>query len=424
MDWLKKDNEYIWHPYTSLQGVDDPILVESAKGVYLHTADGRKILDAVSSWWVNIHGHCNDYIADAIARQARTLEHVIFAGFTHKPAIELGERLLQLLPGNQKKIFYSDNGSTAVEVAIKMAVQYWYNKGVSKNKIIAIEGSYHGDTFGAMSVAERSAFSKPFHSMLFDVSFIEFPTLEKEQDVLVQFQELVKQGDVAAFIYEPLVQGTAGMRIYRPELLERLLEIAKEHHVICIADEVMTGFGRTGKIFASDYMKIGPDIICLSKGITGGFMALGATTCNSKVLEPFLTEEKLKTFFHGHSYTANPLTCAAANASLDILLSEECSSQLEMISKSHGAFADQLKSVKGVRKVQNIGTILSVEIQTEQGTNYFNNLRNYLYNSFLEKNILLRPLGNVIYIFPPFVIEKQELELVYSAIQEVLEKLY
>ncbi|HXA00354.1 MAG TPA: aminotransferase class III-fold pyridoxal phosphate-dependent enzyme, partial [Cytophagaceae bacterium] len=220
-DFNKKDTRFVWHPYTSLSDQRENIFIESAKGIYLYTPEGRKILDAVSSWWVNIHGHSNEYIADAIARQARKLEHVIFAGFTHEPAITLAERLLEILPGSQEKIFYSDNGSTAVEVAMKMSLQYWYNQGIDKKRIVAIHGAYHGDTFGAMSAGARSEFTRPFSSYLFDVSFIDFPNGENKMEVLEQFSTVAKNGDVAAFIYEPLVQGTAGMRVYSSEILDK-----------------------------------------------------------------------------------------------------------------------------------------------------------------------------------------------------------
>jgi adenosylmethionine---8-amino-7-oxononanoate aminotransferase len=292
--------------------------------MYLHTSDGRKILDAVSSWWVNIHGHSHVYLAEALRKQALELEHVIFAGFTHKPAIILAERLLGILPDNQIKIFYSDNGSTAVEVALKMALQFWHNQNIVKKKIIAIEGAYHGDTFGAMSVSGRSSFTKAFSQFLFDVQFISFPSSGKEAGSLQQFKELAESGEVAAFIYEPLIQGTAGMRTYSKEILGSLLSEAKKNNILCIADEVMTGFGRTGKLFASDYIKEPPDIVCLSKGITGGSMPLGVTSCNEKVVAAFRSEDRSKTLFHGHSYTANPLACAVSNASLDLLLKEEC----------------------------------------------------------------------------------------------------
>lgn len=416
----QKDRELIWHPYTSLLGAPDHIVIESASGIYLHASDGRKIIDAVSSWWVNIHGHCHPYISEAIARQARTMDHIIFAGFTHEPAIRLAERLLPLLPGEQKKIFYSDNGSTAVEVGLKMAIQYWYNQGKEKKKIIALEGAYHGDTFGAMSAGERGAFTKPFQGHLFDVEFVAFPKDGSEAETVAQFERLAKQGDLCAFIYEPLVQGASGMRIYNAEVLGRLLKTAREHEVVCIADEVMTGFGRTGKLFASQHVATPPDIICLSKGITGGVLPLGATTCNARILEAFQTEDKLKTLFHGHSFTGNSIACAVANASLDLLLRPECQENIRMINEHHLAFLPVLKKIPGVADAKVLGTILSVEIKTPESTGYFNSLRDQLYHAFLEKDILIRPLGNIIYIIPPYVIDRQSLEKIYRIFEEIL----
>jgi adenosylmethionine-8-amino-7-oxononanoate aminotransferase len=422
-DLNEKDRNMIWHPYTPLVGQDDNILIESAKGVYLHTSDGRKILDAVSSWWVNIHGHSHPYLAEALTKQALELEHVIFAGFTHKPAIRLAERLLEILPADQKKIFYSDNGSTAVEVALKMSLQFWHNQGVKKNRIIALEGAYHGDTFGAMSVSGRSSFTSAFSNFLFEVQFISFPSAEKESESLQQFKELVQTGEVAAFIYEPLIQGTAGMRTYSKEILGQLLSEAKKHNVLCIADEVMTGFGRTGKLFASEYVKEQPDLICLSKGITGGTMPLGVTSCNEKVAAAFRTDDRSKTLFHGHSYTANPLACAVSNASLDLLLKDECRKNIQEIEKDHRLFCEKIKGHQNIIRAECLGTILSIELKSGEEAGYFNKLRNKCYSFFLERQILMRPLGNVIYILPPYIITKNERDRIYGAITELINSL-
>jgi adenosylmethionine-8-amino-7-oxononanoate aminotransferase len=331
----ESDKKNIWHPFTPLAGGPDPVLIESASGVYLHTSGGRKIIDAVSSWWVNLHGHSNPHIAQAIADQAHTLEHVIFAGFTHEPAIQLAENLLSILPENQARIFFSDNGSTAVEVALKMAFQFWYNQGRPKNKVVAIRGAYHGDTFGSMSVGDRGIFTDPFKNHLFETHFIDFPEAGKEDAVVAEFKKIVRQPGTGAFIYEPLVQAAAGMRMYAVELLETLLQEARAHNVICIADEVFTGFGRTGKLFASGYCHTKPDIIAVSKGITGGALPLGVTSCSDEVLEAYRSDDFLKTFFHGHSYTANPLACAAANASFALLMKEECTAAIQRIASAH-----------------------------------------------------------------------------------------
>ncbi|MEQ9423056.1 MAG: adenosylmethionine--8-amino-7-oxononanoate transaminase [Cyclobacteriaceae bacterium] len=413
------DINHIWHPFTPLLGGFDHIKIKEGKGAWLVTEDDRKILDAVSSWWVNIHGHANEKIARAIYKQAQKLEQVIFAGFTHDPAIKLTENLLSILPKNQKRVFFSDDGSTSVEVALKLAIQYWHNQGIEKKRIIAIEGAYHGDTFGAMSTADRGAFNKPFWPLLFDVEFIELPTHENFESVRSHFQALVAEDDVAAFIFEPLVQGAGGMRMYSPEALDNLLEIAIDHKVVCIADEVMTGFGRTGKYFSSDHLHYKPDIFCLSKGITGGFLPMGVTVASERIEAAFKTDDFTKTFFHGHSYTANPIACAAANASFEILTSEECQENIKRISTAHSAFASKIEAHTAIDNIRQQGTILAIELKSDESS-YMSDLRKRIYPFFLERNILLRPLGNVIYILPPYVISADELDLIYQAIEEFL----
>lgn len=420
-NWLQDDNKNIWHPFTPLSDGNEPLLIESAKGIYLHTPDGRKIIDAISSWWVNIHGHSNAEIAKAIAEQANKLEHVIFAGFTHEPAITLSRNLLSILPDNQTKIFFSDDGSTSVEVALKMAFQYSYNQSINKSKVIAIKGAYHGDTFGAMSVGDRSIFTKPFNPFLFDVAFIDFPTAQNESKVLEQFKTLIDSGEICSFIFEPLVQGAAGMRMYSASLLDSLIEYAQQHHVICIADEVFTGFGRTGKYFASHHLNSKPDIMCLSKGLTGGTLPMGITTCSQKIVEAFDTSDFYKTFFHGHSYTANPLACAAANASFKLLIDLSCHENIKRITLKHTHFINGIGIHKKLKEVRQLGTIIALEL--DQGeTHYANDIRKKIYNYFLQKDILLRPLGNVIYILPPYIITNEELEIVYNAIRKFLEE--
>jgi adenosylmethionine-8-amino-7-oxononanoate aminotransferase len=420
-DLISKDKEYIWHPYSSLVSKGDNLVVKSAQGVYLYTEDGRKIIDAISSWWVNLHGHAHPYIIQKLLEQASVLEHVIFAGFTHEPAIRLAERLLEILPGKQARIFFSDNGSTAVEVALKMAIQHTINSGKEAGKIVALEGAFHGDTFGAMSVSERGIFTQHFKNYLFEVDQIPFPSEGNEEYSIQVFEEKIKAG-VTAFIYEPLIQGAAGMRVYTAEVLEKLLFIAKKNKVICIADEVMTGFGRTGKLFASEYMNTKPDIICLSKGITGGIMPFGATVCNKEIETVFLKPETEKTFFHGHSFTGNPLACAVSNASLDLLLEKECSKKIALINKLHKDFESKIKDSKAVKKISVMGTILSIEMNTFGDSGYTNSVRDELYDFFLNRNILMRPLGNVIYIIPPYVIEEKELNHIYDSIHDLLKK--
>lgn len=422
-DLLIKDKANIWHPFTPLMGAPEPLLISHAGGIYLHTHDGRKIIDAISSWWVNLHGHSHPKIAQAVAEQAAKLEHVIFAGFTHEPAIKLSENLLKILPTTFSKIFYSDNGSTSVEVALKMAMQYWHNKGVDRKKIIAIEGAYHGDTFGSMSVGDRSIFSAPFTPYLFDVSFIDFPKKGSEENALNQFKKIADSGDVAAFIYEPLVQAAGGMRMYSPEVLNKMIQYAQSKNVICIADEVFTGFGRTGKILASDHIQHKPDLIALSKGLTGGTLPLGVTAASSKIVSAFQTIEFTKTFFHGHSYTANPIACAVANASFELLTEKVCEQNIGNISRLHKTFAAEIGRHTAVKEARCLGTILAIELHTTEHSSYSNEVRKKIYQFFIDRDILLRPLGNTFYIVAPYCITENELKHVYKVIEDFLDTL-
>src|SRR5882724_6481460 len=337
----ERDKKVVWHPFTAQKYMADPLPIVKAEGTCLIDANGKRYIDAISSWWVTLHGHGNPYIAEKLYEQAKTLEQVIFAGFTHEPAVRLAERLLEILPAAFSRIFYSDNGSTSTEVAVKMAIQYWWNKGDdTRNKILAFNNSYHGDTFGAMSVSDRSVFTLAFHNKLFEVIFIDAPHGDEH------LQPKIPVSEVACFIYEPLVQGAGGMKMYDAAGLNSLLKELHANDIICIADEVMTGFGRTGKLFASEYVEEKPDIICLSKGLTGGTMPLGVTACSDKIYEAFVYEDKMKTFFHGHSFTANPLGCTAALASLDLLQADDCKLQIEMIVRKNKEFAAQLQTTK------------------------------------------------------------------------------
>jgi adenosylmethionine---8-amino-7-oxononanoate aminotransferase len=413
------ENEMIWHPFTAQKGAPEPIHIERGEGAWLYASDGRKFIDAVSSWWVNIHGHAQPYIAKRIAEQALKLEHVIFAGFTHTPAIDLAKHLLNILPGHFSKVFYSDNGSTAVEVALKMAVQYWHNKGEKRTRVVAFENAYHGDTFGAMSAGARSTFTAAFDPLLFDVVHIPVPRAENMETCKEVLDTICRNNDVAAFIFEPIVQGTAGMQVYEPSHLDELIRVAQEKNVLCIADEVMTGFGRTGKLFACDHLEERPDIICLSKGITGGFMPLGITVCNEKIYEAFYSDDRSKTFYHGHSYTANPLACAAAVASIELLKQPSCMEQIRMISRKHQDFCSKIRYEELVLEARHCGTIMAIELRTEEGSSYFSSIRNKIYDACLERGVLLRPLGNIIYCMPPYCISESELEIVYDAMREV-----
>jgi adenosylmethionine-8-amino-7-oxononanoate aminotransferase len=419
-DLLKGDREKVWHPFSPFLGMPEILAAARGEGPYIITEDGRRILDAVSSWWVNLHGHAHPRIAEAIAKQAHTLEQVIFAGFTHTGAVKLAEKLLELLPENQSRIFFSDDGSTAIEAALKLCFQFWYNQGLPRKKVIAISGAYHGDTFGAMSVGERDTFVKPFESQLFHVDFIPFPQTDNQEEVCNQFDRYCADGEVAAFIFEPLIQGASGMRIYEATVLNQLMQISAKYGIPTIADEVMTGFGRLGTNFASDQLEQAPDLICLSKGITGGFLPLGATSVAQHLVDAFWTDEAEKSFLHGHSYTGNPLACAAALSSLDILLEPECQNQIQHITEKHRQFVDQMNGHPGVKEVRSIGTILAVELDTGGDSGYFNASRHAIYEFFLKRDILLRPLGNIIYLLPPYVITDKQLDTVYDAIKEYL----
>ena len=417
---IEKDRAYVWHPFTQMQVAHPPILIVRAKGVYLYGEDDRSYLDGISSWWVNLHGHAHPYIVEKIKAQADLLEHVIFADFTHAPAVELAARLIPILPGAMSKIFYSDNGSTAVEVALKIALQYWHNQNIPKKKIICFKNSYHGDTFGAMSAAGRNEFNRPFWGHLFDVHPIDPPLRGQEEHSLCQLQSILRKGEVACFIFEPLVLGSGGMIIYSADGLSRLIQLCKQNNVLTIADEVMTGFGRTGTLFACEQVSEKPDLICLSKGLTAGFLPLGVTACTSDIFNAFLGDHLHQAFLHGHSYTANPLACSSALASLDLLLAETCTLQRARIEECHQEFCQKWQGHPKLKRCEYLGTIMALEYQTEN-TSYFQPIRDRLYHFFLSRGILLRPLGNVLYILPPYCIQSEELKFIYTQIILTLE---
>ena len=420
----ERDAKVIWHPYTQHLNQTPPIAIVKGEGSLLFDEDGNSYIDAVSSWWVNLHGHANTYIAEKIYNQALTLEQVIFTNFTHEPAVRLAERLLQILPGNLSKIFYSDNGSTAVEVALKMAIQFWQNKNMpERKKILAFEHAYHGDTFGAMSVSGRSLFTHAFKDLLFEVVFIQTPdsgNLEKIKSIIQSHS-----GQIAAFIYEPLLQAAGGMRMYSADHMDELLDFVHSKKILCIADEVLTGFGRTGKLFASESIRISPDLICLSKGLTGGTMALGATACSQSLYDAFLSEDRTRTFFHGHSYTANPLACTAGLASLDLLENTSCREQINFIHEQHLAFRDKELSKIGEEFFQHariLGTILAFELNSGKNE-YLNEVSATITRLALLQGIYLRPLGNTVYIMPPYCIRPEQLRKIYDFILSISESL-
>ncbi|HKT12152.1 MAG TPA: adenosylmethionine--8-amino-7-oxononanoate transaminase [Terriglobia bacterium] len=425
----------IWHPFTQDALEPAPIFIERAEGAWLYTSDGRRILDAISSWWVNLHGHAHPLIAEAIAGQARKLEQVIFAGFTHGPAEELAARLRKALPADLEHIFFSDDGSTAVEVALKMAVQFWWNQGNrEKRKFVALEHAYHGDTAGAMSVGEDSSFVTAFDSLRFPVYRVpsaycfRCPVGKKREtcdiDCIVPLEKLLeeKHQEIAAVIVEPLLQAAGGMIVHPVEFLQRIRGLATRYNVLLIADEVLTGFGRTGRMFACERAEVVPDIMCLSKGITGGFLPLGATVCTGAVREVFRSQDRIRTFFHGHSYTGSPLACAAGIASLKIFESEPVFERIASIERTHAERLPALKKHPAAGDVRSIGTVAAIEIEA-QDAGYLSKVRPFLYDFFLKKGVLLRPLGSILYILPPYVTTPAELHFIYDVIEEALDRL-
>jgi adenosylmethionine-8-amino-7-oxononanoate aminotransferase len=426
----------IWHPFTNSALDPAPIEIERAEGVWLYARDERKIIDAVSSWWVNIHGHANPRIAAAIAEQARKMEHVILAGFTHAPAEELAARLRKWVAPELTHLFFSDDGSTAVEVALKLAVQHFSNHGrPEKREIVALEHGYHGDTAGAMSVSDDSPFTDPFRAMRYPVHRVHSAYcyrcpvgLRRETchiECAGRLEEMLEErGEkIAAVIVEPLLQAAGGMIVHPAEFLQKVRALCTAHDVLLIADEVLTGFGRTGKMFACDLAGIAPDLMCLSKGITGGFLPMGVTLCSDRVEAAFRSENRQHTFYHGHSYTGNALACAAAVESLRIFEDEPVFDRIAAIARIHSERLAQLKEFVQVGDVRQIGTIGAIELKAEDA-GYLSAMRPKLYRFFLERGVLLRPLGNVVYVLPPYVISPDELNRVYGVIEEAVQTLF
>jgi adenosylmethionine-8-amino-7-oxononanoate aminotransferase len=412
MNLTERDRKVLWHPYTQEKTAPPPIGIVRGRGVWLETEDGREILDAISSWWVNIHGHAHPFLNEALAHQANELEHTMFAGFTHKPAVELAEKLVAILPKGLTRVFYSDNGSTAVEVALKMAYQFWQNRGQARKTFVALENAYHGDTFGAMSASDKSAFTKSFVPLLFDV--LRAGNIENIEQI---FRENSNQ--IAAVILEPMLQGAGGMIVWEKQFLSDVRKLCNQYNVLLIADEVLTGFGRTGKMFACEHAAVSPDIICLSKALTAGYLPLGATVATEEIYRAFLSDDRMKTFFHGHSFTANPLACAVAAASLELFKRENCLEKVAFINRKFNERLPELLNLDCVGDVRVIGAVGAVEIISDDG--YFANIGQTLYQEFLYRRILLRPLGNVLYFMPPYLIQEREIDWVLDEIAEVLD---
>lgn len=427
---LKKDRKYLWHPFTQSLNSGDPIVVSSAEGEKIFDLEGNEFIDLISSWWINTHGHCRSEMIKSVLNQSKKLEQVLFAGFTHQPAVDLAERIVNLLPGSLSRVFYSDNGSTSIEIAMKVAVQYWYNKGEKKNKFVAFQGGYHGDTFGAMSVGRTSGFYKPFEDMLQKSSFIPFPEdwlgnnqLEESEKIALDIANKIidkEKNQIAAVILEPLVQGAGGMKICRKEFFSELVKIFKSSGIIVIFDEVMTGFGRTGKMFATDHLNVEPDIICLAKSLTGGFIPLAATIFSEKIHKMFVDLDFKKTFLHGHTFSANPVACAVALSSLDLFKKDNTFENIKQISEIHKNFLEEISKIPKITKIRNLGTIAAFDydgISESYGSSGSDEIR----KKFLDKGLLLRPLGNTIYLMPPYCIKKENLINSYEKLIEILQ---
>lgn len=431
MSLTARDRRVLWHPYTQMLTAPLPLAIARAQGVYLYTEDGRKILDGISSWWVNIHGHSHPRLNEALAAQAREVEHVLFAGCTHRPAVELAERLLEVLPPGLARVFYSDNGSTAVEAALKMACQYWRNRGEDRRVFVTLHHAYHGDTAGAMSASEDSLFTRPFAPMLFPVQRAHAPYCYRcplglhrstcKIDCLGDLEARLQESapNVAAVLIEPMLQAAGGMIVWPAEFLAGVRRLCDRYGTLMIADEVLTGFGRTGKMFACEHAPVSPDILCLSKALTGGYLPLGATVATNAIYEAFLSEDRSKTFFHGHSYTANPLACAVALASLDLFREESTLARVAALEASLRAGLEPLRQLETVGDVRVIGGVGIVEMRAEH-PGYLNDFGPRVSAALLERGLLLRPLGHVLYFMPPYAITPAETDWALTQIGEVL----
>ena len=405
----------IWHPFTQ-HGLElEMAEIARAEGAWLETAEGDRILDAISSWWVVTHGHRHPKIIAAIKDQSEKLDQVIFAGFTHEPAETLALRLQRLAPAGLSHVFFSDSGSTSVEVALKMALGYWRNRGEKRSQIIALEHAYHGDTIGTMSAGARGAFNTAYEPLLFDVARISYPQAGSEQASIDALEAICARRDAAALIVEPLILGAGGMLMYSADALRALHDVAAKYGVVFIADEVMTGFGRTGTMFACEQAGIAPDILCIAKGLTGGSLPLAATLCGDRIFDAHYSQDRAKTFFHSSSYTANPICCAAANANLDIWATEPVHERVEALSRAQARRLEPFRADQRFANVRQLGTITALELHGGDGS-YLANIALRLRSFFLTRGILLRPLGSTIYVLPPYCITPAELDLVYQAI--------
>jgi adenosylmethionine-8-amino-7-oxononanoate aminotransferase len=415
---MTKSASPIWHPFTQHAVQPDATLIASGEGAWLTTADGRRIFDAISSWWVVTHGHRHPHIMQAIKDQADRLDQVIFAGFTHEPAEKLARRLVAMTPPELEYVFFSDSGSTSVEVALKMALGFWRHRGEQRTGILALEGAYHGDTIGGMSVGERGVFNAPYDPLLFDVERLPFPVIGREEATLQALEAACRRGGVAALIVEPLILGAGGMLIYAPEALSEMKRVCGTHGVLFIADEVMTGWGRTGTLFACEQANVTPDIACYSKGLTGGSLPLAVTLCRADIFDAHYSTDRSRTFFHSSSYTANPIACAAALANLEIWENESVLERVAALSRLHAKGLDRFRDDRRFSNVRQIGSIAALDLASRE-TGYLADVGPRLYQGFLSRNLLVRPLGNTIYIMPPYCSGESELGLFYDALTEI-----
>jgi adenosylmethionine-8-amino-7-oxononanoate aminotransferase len=418
---IERDQKLLWHPYTQHKTAAPTIAILRGEGALLWDENNKEYIDAIASWWVNPYGHSNRFIADAIYKQLTTLEHVLFGGFTHEPAVLLAEKLMEILPNNQKKLFFSDNGSTAVEVAIKVALQYFFNKNEKRTTIIAFENAFHGDTFAAMAASGISFFTDAFQGMFIDVVRIPVPVKGQEELSYQALRNAINTHKVAGFIFEPLVQGAAGMVMYEAETLDNLIAICKENQIITIADEVMTGFGKTGKTFACDFIQDQPDMMCLSKALTGGTIPMAITTFTQDIFNAFYDDDVNKALFHGHTFTANPTGCAAALASIALLQTDVMQENIHRVNQKHKAFQKHIENHPKVSTTRVLGVIFALEIKRESQEDYYGDFRNKLYDFFIENGVILRPVGNIVYILPPYIISDLQLKKVYQVVEQALE---
>jgi adenosylmethionine-8-amino-7-oxononanoate aminotransferase len=407
----------VWHPFTQ-HGLEPAMLpIARAEGAWLEATDGRRIFDGISSWWVITHGHRHPKIIRAIAEQAAKLDQGIFAGFTHEPAETVARELLKIVPPGLAHVFFSDSGSTSVEVALKMALGYWRNIGQPRTRILALEHAYHGDTIGTMSAGARGVFNAAYEPLLFDVGRIPYPKPHHAQPTFDALEIACRKGDVAALICEPLILGAGGMLMYEPDTLKEMHRICKAHDVLFIADEVMTGFGRTGTIFACEQAGISPDILCAAKGLTGGSIPLAVTLCSAPIYDAHLSKDRARTFFHSSSYTANAIACAAAVANLNVWRTEPVVERILALSQNQALCLKALDT--RFANVRQLGTISAFELSNVQ-PGYLADIALTLRAQLLERGVLLRPLGSTVYVMPPYCTTYDELKFVYSAIVETV----